>query len=118
MKATDHPELFAERATLDNLVAQWHTGVSRAIVESWKFPESICIGVDEQELKERDRIGSADLSDILFISNIIARTSTKAARELGDLDALARLKLEPDALADMLEENEEEIQSMAEALSG
>ena len=118
MKSSDHPELFGDRKVLDDLVAQWHTGVARAIVESWKFPESICIGVDEQELKERDRIASADLSDILFVSNVIARAGTKVATEMGDLDALARLKLDGEKLAELLEENEEEIQSMAEALSG
>lgn len=118
IKATDHPELFVDREALDGLVKQWHTGVARAIVESWDFPESIAIGVDEQELKERDRIGNADVSDILFIANIIVRAGVKAAPELGDLDALARLRIDGPQLAEILEENEEQIQSMIEALSG
>lgn len=117
-KAADHPELFSDREAIDTLIAQWHTGVARAIVESWDFPESIAIGVDEQELKERDRISSADVSDVLFIANILARAGVKVAGELGDLDALARLRMNSEQLAKVLEENEEEIQSMVEALSG
>ncbi len=118
MKATDHPELFSDRQSLDGLIAQWHTGVARAIVESWQFPETVAQGVDEQELKERDRIGAADLSDILFVANLLARAGVKAAAELGDLDALARLRTDSEHLSSMLEDNEEEIQSMIEALSG
>lgn len=117
-KAADHPELFTNREAVDELLAQWHTGVARAIVESWDFPESIAIGVDEQELKERDRISSADVSDVLFIANILARAGVKVASELGDLDALARLRMSNDALVQVLEDSEEEVQSMIEALSG
>lgn len=117
MKAADHPELFEDKEAIEGLLSQWHTGVARAIVESWDFPETVSIGVDEQELKERDRIGSADLSDILFIANVLARAGIKAASELGDMDALARLRMKPEQLAEMLEEKEEELQSMIEALS-
>ncbi|EAQ96073.1 HDOD domain-containing protein [Congregibacter litoralis] len=117
-KAADHPELFSDREAIDTLIGQWHTGVARAIVESWNFPESIAIGVDEQELKERDRISSADVSDVLFIANILARAGVKVAGELSDLDALARLRMNSEQLAKVLEENEEEIQSMVEALTG
>lgn len=117
-KAADHPELFTDREAVDGLLAQWHTGVARAIVESWDFPESIAVGVDEQELKERDRLAAAEVSDIMFIANILARAGVKAAAELGGLDALARLRMNSDRLVEVLEENEDEIQSMVEALSG
>ena len=118
MKAADHPELFTDRSALEALIGQWHTGVARAIVESWGFPESIAVGVDEQEIKERDRIAMGDLSDILFICNLLARAGTNAAAQLGDLDALARLRMDADGLAELLSEKEEEIQSMVEALKG
>jgi HD-like signal output (HDOD) protein len=117
MKASDHPELFTDRNALDTLVAQWHTGVARAIVDSWDFPESIAVGVDEQELVERDRIVQADLSDILFVSNMIVDEGPENAGEFGDLDALKRLRISAEDLATLLSENAEEIQSTIEALS-
>lgn len=116
MKAADHPELFEDKDAIQNLLSQWHTGVARAIVESWDFPETVSIGVDEQELKERDRIAAADLSDVLFISNILARAGLRAATELGDLDALARLRMTAEELAELMSEKEEELQSMIDAL--
>jgi HD-like signal output (HDOD) protein len=117
-RAADHPELFEDRGLLMELLAQWHTGVARAIVESWNFPESIAVAVDEQEVQERDRIGSADLSDVLFVANLLARGGSEAAAMLGDVDALARLRLTADFLAAILAEDEEKIRSLVEALSG
>ncbi len=117
MRASEQPELFDEPEALRDLVAQWHTGVARAIVESWLFPESIAKGVDEQELKERNRIEPADLSDLLYLSNILARAGTKAASALGDIDSLARLRINAEQLAELLADNDEELQSMISSLT-
>jgi HD-like signal output (HDOD) protein len=116
MKAADHPDLFTDREAVESLLTQWHTGVARAIVESWNFPDSIALGVDEQEIEERDRIASADLSDVLFIANILASAGAKSAAELGNLDALARLRMTGEKLAEVLEEHDEAMQSMIQAL--
>lgn len=118
MKSADHPDLFADRATLETLVAQWHTGVARAIVESWEFPESIAVGIDEQELEDRDRDEPAELSDVLLIADRLARGGPASASALGDLDSLVRLRTTGDQLASTLEAQEEEIQSMIDALGG
>tara|TARA_R110002073_G_scaffold94147_2_gene219159 strand:+ start:12349 stop:13227 length:879 start_codon:yes stop_codon:yes gene_type:complete len=116
-KAADHPALFSDREALDALVAQWHTGVARAIVESWRFPDAIAVAVDEQELKQRDRNAPADPSDLLFVANIMARAGINAAQYLGDLDSLARMGMTAEQLHAILAESEEEIQSMISAMS-
>ena len=116
-KAADYPDLFVDREALDRLVAQWHTGIARAIVESWQFPESIALAVDEQELKERDRNGSADLSDLLFVANLIARAGVKAAEHLGDMDALKRMGMNAEKLHAILLEGEADMQSMESAMT-
>jgi len=116
-RAAGFPELFQDRRTLDGFVARWHTGVARAIVESWGFPQTVAHGVDEQEVKSRHRAGAADLSDVLFLANLLTRAGFKAAAQLGDLDALARLRTRPADLATLLEQREEEIRSMVDALT-
>jgi HD-like signal output (HDOD) protein len=116
-KAADYPDIFVDRESVDRLVAQWHTGVARAIVESWQFPETIAVAVDEQELKHRDRNGSADLSDLLFVANLIARAGVKAAEHLGEVDALHRMGLNAQELHAILLEGEEDIQSMESAMT-
>jgi HD-like signal output (HDOD) protein len=111
-QASDYPALFSERDALDRLVHQWHTGVARAIVEAWNFPPSIAVAVDEQEIRDRSRSGAPDLSDILFIANLLARAGLGAAEHLGDLAALDRLNLDAEDLADIIDENEAAIESL------
>ncbi|MEM9315630.1 MAG: HDOD domain-containing protein [Pseudomonadota bacterium] len=119
LKASDHPALFAETEALQDLLAQWHTGVARAIVESWNFPESIAHAVDEQDIEERDRIDSADLSDILHISKAIVRShGSDIAGAVDGKDALARMRLSTDKLLEILDEEQEAVESMVQALSG
>ncbi len=119
LKASDHPALFAETEALQGLLSQWHTGVARAIVESWNFPESIAHAVDEQDIDERDRINSADLSDILHVSKAIARShGSDVAGAVDGKDALAKMRLSTDKLLAILEEEQEAIESMVQALSG
>ncbi len=117
LRAAEYPAVFHDRPTLDGIVSQWHTGIARAIVESWEFPASVAHGVDEQEVKSRHRAGAADLSDILFLANLLTRAGFRAAEQLGDLDALARLRTTPEELAALLELHSEEIQSMVDALT-
>jgi len=112
------PGVLAERNAVMGLQVRWHTGVARAILESWGFPESMASGIDEQELKTRDRLAAADLSDVLYIANILARAGVKAAPMLADRDSLARLRITATELEQLLEEHAEEIESMAQALSG
>lgn len=118
MNAAEHPALFTDRATLGKLQAQWHTGVARAIVESWNFPQSIAIAVDEQDLRERDRIEGADLSDVLYIANLIVRVGYQVAGELDNVDALTRMRMTGESLAELLESNSEAIDSMIASLGG
>ncbi len=115
-KASDYPALFSDRTALNRLVSQWHSGVARAVVESWNFPQSIALAVDEQEIRERQRSQPPNLSDLLFIGNLLSRAGLQAAEHLGDLDALDRLGLDAEDLADILEENEEALQSMIDAM--
>jgi hypothetical protein len=85
-------------------------------VESWQFPDTIALAVDEQELKHRDRNGTADLSDILFVANMIARAGVNAAEHLGDIDALQRMGINAEKLHAILLEGEEDMQSMESAM--
>lgn len=115
-RANDYPALFTDRTVLDGLVTQWHTGVARAIVESWNFPESLQIAVDEQEVHQRDLKQPPDLSDLLFLANVLARAGVKAAEHMGNVDALARLNWDVEDLVLILRENESELQSMIDAM--
>jgi len=115
-KEREYPTLFANKKVLTRLMGNWHSGVARAIVESWGFPERIAHAVDEQEVRTRDRKSAPDLSDLLYIGNNLARAGHRVAAHMGDLDALARLNFSAQQVAELLEDNAEELQSMIEAM--
>jgi len=116
----NYPDLFGQPDAMDEVMRDWHTGVGRAILESWRFSEELATAVDEHEMLERSVLGQADLTDVVLVANLCAH-SNKHLRE--DLDwntvtAVSRLRLDKEGLNQVMSESEEEIQSIVQALSG
>jgi putative nucleotidyltransferase with HDIG domain len=119
-RADDFPELFANEEALESLLNEWHTGVGRAIVESWGFPEQIAEAVDEYELVNRERFGQPDITDIVIVANLLAKADEEQATEHPDLDqvpSLLRMKVDGETLRNFMQESDEEIRSMTQALT-
>tara|TARA_R110002110_G_scaffold205066_5_gene416844 strand:- start:21112 stop:21972 length:861 start_codon:yes stop_codon:yes gene_type:complete len=119
-RADAFPELFTNEEALEGLVEQWHSGVGRAIVESWGFPEHIAQAVDEHELTGRDQFMSADVTDLVLVANLLARATEGQSLELVELQgaaSLSRMKLDVDKLQALLEESQEEVASMVDAMT-
>jgi len=120
-RAESFPELFADEAALDELIAQWHSGVGRAIVESWGFPESIALAVDEHELLERGDMDAADVTDLVLVANLLATFPDEEHgrwEELHGLPSLARMNLEGESLQALVESSREDVASMVSAMTG
>jgi len=120
-RADDFPELFANAAALDGLLNEWHTGVGRAIVESWGFPEEIVDAVDEHELLDREKLGQADIADIVIVANLLANADeeqTTEQLELDQLPSVLRMKIDGETVWNLMQESDEEIRSMTQALAG
>jgi len=120
-RAGDFPELFANSEALEGLLNEWHTGVGRAIVESWGFPEEIADAVDEYELVNREKIGQADIADIVIVANLLAKADEEQTTEQLELDqipSVLRMKINGKAIRNLIQESDEEISSMTQALAG
>jgi putative nucleotidyltransferase with HDIG domain len=120
-RADDFPELFANAEALENLLNDWHTGVGRAIVESWGFPEEIVNAVDEHELLDRETLGQADIADIVIVANLLANADeeqTTEQIELDQLPSMVRMKIDGETVRNFMQESDEEIRSMTQALAG
>jgi len=120
MRVADFPELFGERSLLEALLAKWHTGVARAIVEAWGFPARIVQAVDEHEELARKPRPPADTTDIVLVANLIVlgqgREQPLAA--LDNLPSLARMGTTVEEVAQVLATYQAEVESMLDALSG
>ena len=124
-RADESPELIANEAALESLLNEWYPGVGRAIVEFWGFPSHIVDAVDEHELVDRQKVGSADITDIIIVANVLAKTDWDQAEELGEklaelnqMPPLLRMGLNGETVLNLIQESDEDISSMVQALTG
>lgn len=120
-RVQDFPALFEDPQQLDELLAGWHTGVGKAIVDSWGFPAAIAEAVDEHEALERNHYTAPDLADVVLVANLVENSKDlpeEALPEFTAIPACKRLRMNHEAMRSILEESTEEIASMEQALGG
>lgn len=118
-RIVDHPELYEDPLTMNGVLQDWHPGIGRAIIETWQFPEAIAVAADEHEWLERDHAGSADITDIVIVANQLAHLDiddSEAHQALVSLPPCRKVGIGPDALKNLIQESEEEINSITAAL--
>jgi putative nucleotidyltransferase with HDIG domain len=120
-RANDFPDLFGEPEQLHELLETWHTGVGRAIIESWGFPPQIAEAADEHEMLGRNIPGSADTTDLVLAANLLVNLHDHPPEEMPDLagiPACKKLRIDNLSMEGILAESEEEIRSLEQALGG
>ena len=118
-RAVDHPELFGSNTTLEEIVAQWHASIGKAILENWKFPEAMAQAVGEQDDLSRSVEGPADLSDVIAIALLMATHSKDTAALEGALHcvtAVDRLGLTQSKTLKVMRDSEAEVSALSQAL--
>ncbi len=117
-RAETYPELFSDVVAMETLMQNWHTGIGQAILEAWGFSEEMANAANEHDDLQRPHAGPPDVIDVVITANLCAYWNT-----LGDdfdwsqFTAVQRLKLDHDALQEILKASHEEIQSIMQALS-
>ncbi len=117
-RMSDSPELFEDKEAIEDIIADWHTGIGRAILEDWDFPPALVEAIDEHETLDRTHVGPADLTDVITVANLLAR-HRKGVENTVDLDtipALERLKLTGETALEKLEESRNEVEAVKAAL--
>ena len=120
-RASDFPELFGEPEQLEELLATWNTGVGRAIIESWGFPDHIAEAIDEHETLSRYQPGSVDMTDIVLVANLFVNLHENPPDELPDLSeipACKKMQIDHVRMQGIMAASEEEIRSIEQALGG
>ena len=80
-RATQHPELFADSATLHGIITDWHASIGKAILENWDFSDEMAMAVGDQDDHGNAEAGAADLRDVIAIGIVMASCGA-------DLDSL------------------------------
>nr|MBL8411620.1 HDOD domain-containing protein [Dechloromonas sp.] len=117
-RAANFPELVADKAELHALLVGWHDNIGHALLSALGSPESILTAVQEHE-QDREVKEVKTLSDVLYVANKIAnRASAWRDPELdGAVDtSMLESIFDAETLAEIVEESQEEVQSLKAAL--
>jgi HD-like signal output (HDOD) protein len=119
-RAANFPELVNDKAELHGLLVGWHDSIGHALLSALGSPESVLVAVQEHET-DREIKELKSLSDVLYVANKIAnRSSSWRDPELdGEVDtSMLDSIFDAETLAEIIEESEEEVQSLKAALGG
>jgi HD-like signal output (HDOD) protein len=121
-RASKHPTLVADQLTYQSIVRDWHTNVSKALLENWKVAEEIVDAVAGYEDMDRDQRGPVTLTDVLSLATLVERNrhggSEMQEPDESLLKALRRLQLKVHDCVAVIDESAEEIAALKSALGG
>lgn len=119
-RAANFPEMIEDRAELHDLLVQWHDNIGHALLAAMGLSEDVLVAVQEHEV-ERPIPALKTLADVLFVANKLANMrggwrdpEFDAAVDGSALEGI----FDADAIAALLAESEEEVQSLKAALTG
>ncbi len=119
-RAANFPEMVNDKVELHGLLVGWHDNIGHALLSALGSPESVLVAVQEHET-DREIKDLKSLSDVLYVANKIAnRTSSWRDPELdGEVDtAMLDDIFDAETLSEIVEESQEEVQSLKVALGG
>jgi HD-like signal output (HDOD) protein len=118
-RATDHPELFAQTDTLNDIIDEWHVSIGKAILENWDFAEIMSQAVGEQEDLNRVDTGPPDLRDVIAVAIVMARHCADLSdleSALHDLPASQRMGLDGTKIQTVMRDSAAEVAALSDAL--
>ncbi|MBS1160272.1 MAG: Metal-dependent phosphohydrolase, subdomain [Proteobacteria bacterium] len=119
-RAANFPELVNDKVELHALLVGWHDNIGHALLSALNLPESVLVAVQEHET-DREISVLKSLSDVLYVANKIANRSSswRDPKLDGEVDtSMLESILDADTLAEIIEESQEEVQSLKAALGG
>lgn len=118
-RVIDHPELFADDTTLNQIIDDWHASIGKAILENWNFSESMANAVGEQADFTRIQDGPADLTDVIAIAILMASQSADMPDPeipLHELGPAKRMGLDSEKALAVARESAAEVSALSQAL--
>jgi HD-like signal output (HDOD) protein len=118
-RSSKHPALFADQATYNQIVRDWHSPVAKALLENWDMAEEIVNAVSDYEDMERAHSGPVDLTDVLTVGNLLAAFKEHPESleiNMHDVAACKRMQIDRASYEKLIDESEHEIDALRQAL--
>lgn len=120
-RAEEIPELLADEAALDEVIAAGHGPLGRAILQHWHFPPELVEVADQHENLSYDSAPGPDYVDVVIVANLQSHIGTDhplASADWSQIPAFAKLGLSHDVNVVDLDETGEEIAAVKGLLAG
>ena len=118
-RATDHPELFATESVLNDIINDWYPSIGKAILENWKFSETMARAVGQEDFSRPDLEGP-DLTDVVGVAILMVSYGTDIAgleATLKELPAAKRLGMNESKTMAVMQDSAEEVTALSQALT-
>ena len=118
-RAAKQPTLWNDPATYNQIVADWHANISKAILENWEIGDKVVEAVADYENLARAHVGFADLTDVLSVANLLAdlgHDPASMAALIEGTKVFDRMHLDAAGVQKLLVESEKEVTSFRAAL--
>jgi HD-like signal output (HDOD) protein len=80
-RASRNEALIADRLTYNSMVRDWHSNVSKAVLENWRVAEEIVEAVTGYEDLDREARGPVTLTDVLSLAVLLEQKRSQLAPE-------------------------------------
>ena len=120
-RVAEHPELFESAATVNQIIDDWHAQIGRAILENWEFSEEVVAAVGDQKDANRESAEGANLADVIAVAIVMASFAADAEGlqiASSGLASTARLGLDQDKMAAIMQDSAVEVAALRSALGG
>jgi HD-like signal output (HDOD) protein len=118
-RSAKHPGLFANQATYNAIVRDWHSAIAKALLENWDMADEVIEAVSSFEDLERSHEGPVDLTDVVTVGNLLASFKDHPETielNMHDVAACKRMNIDRAAYEQLIDESEHEIDALRQAL--
>lgn len=118
-RSAKHPGLFANQAVYSAIVRDWHSAIAKALLENWEMADEVVEAVSNFEDLEREHSGPVDLTDVITVGNLLAAFKDHPESielNMHDVAACKRMKIDRASYEQLIDESEQEIETLRAAL--
>jgi HD-like signal output (HDOD) protein len=118
-RSAHHPGLFANQAVYTAIVRDWHSAIAKALLENWEMADEVVEAVSNFEDLERLHSGPVDLTDVVTVGNLLAAFKDHPETielNMHDVGACKRMKIDRASYEQLIDESDQEIETLRQAL--
>ncbi len=120
-RMSKHPKLFANPVAFAGIERDWSEKISTALLKNWGLDGAVLEAIGNHQDLARQHEGPADLSDVLTLAVLLAsfhEYPDSLEINLQNVSAVQKMRIDREAIDQMIAESAEELATLQAALSG